>query len=50
MDISDVNGEGNFGMFYEERLLKTNQKEFSIGKVVKRKDDKLFVKWKCYDN
>ena len=25
-------------------------KEFRIGKVIKRKDDKLYVKWKVYDN
>ena len=27
---------------------KTNQKEFNIVKVIKRKADKLFVKWKGY--
>ena len=26
-----------------------NQKEFEIEKLVKKKDDKLNVKWKCYD-
>ena len=25
---------------------KTNQKEFGIEKVIKRKDDQLYVKWK----
>ena len=44
MGISDVNSEEIVGMFYEEKLPKTNQKEFSIGKVVKRKGDKLYVK------
>ena len=29
---------------------KTNQKEFRIEKVFKRKGDKLYVKWKGYDN
>ena len=29
---------------------KTNQKEFKIEKVIKRKGDKLYVKWKHYDN
>ena len=28
----------------------TNQKEFRIEKVIKRKDDKLYVKWKGYDS
>ena len=27
-----------------------NQKEFRIGKVIKRKDDKLYVKWKGYNS
>ena len=29
---------------------KTNQKEFRIEKVIKRKGDKLYVKQKVYDN
>ena len=29
---------------------KKNQKEFRIEKVITRKGDKLYVKWKCYDN
>ena len=29
---------------------KTNQKEFRIEKVIKRKDDKLCVKWKGHNN
>ena len=29
-------------------LKKTNQKEFRIEKVIKRKGDKLYVKWKGY--
>ena len=28
----------------------TDQKEFSIEKVTKRKGDKLYVKWKGYNN
>ena len=27
-----------------------NQMEFRVGKVIKRKIDKLFVKWKGYNN
>ena len=30
-------------------MQKTNQKEFRIEKVIK-KSDKLYVKWKDYDN
>ena len=29
---------------------KTNQKEFRVEKVIKRKGDKHYVKWKGYDN
>ena len=31
-------------------LQKTNQEQIRIQKVIKRKGDKLFVKWKGYDN
>ena len=48
--ISDLNGEEITGSFYEKELQKTSQKEFRIEKVLKRKDDKLYVKWKGYDN
>ena len=48
--INDLNGEKIIGKFYEKELQKTNQQEFSIEKVIKRKGDKLYVKWKGYDN
>ena len=48
--ISDLNGEQIAGSFYEKELQKTNQEKFRIEKVLKRKDDKLYVKWKGYDN
>ena len=48
--INDLNGEEIMGTFYEKELQKTNQKEFRIEKVIKRKCDKLYVKWKGYDN
>ena len=48
--ISDLNGKEITGSFYEKELQKTNQKEFRIEKVLKRKDDKLYVKWKGYNN
>ena len=48
--INDLNGEEITGTFYEKELQKTNQKEFRIEKVIKRKGDKLYVKWKDYDN
>ena len=48
--INDLNGEEIIGTFYEKELQKTNQQEFRIEKVIKRKGDKLYVKWKGYDN
>ena len=48
--INDLNGEEITGSFYEKELEKTNQKEFTIGKIIKRKRDKLYVKWKGYDD
>ena len=48
--IAGLNGKEIVGSFYGNELQKTNQKEFRIEKVIKRKIDKLFVKWKGYDN
>ena len=48
--INDLNGEEITGTFYEKELQKTNQKEFRIEKVIRRKGDKLYVKWKGYNN
>ena len=33
-----------------KKLQKANQQEFRIEKVIKRKGNKLYVKWKRYDN
>ena len=46
----DLNGEEITGTFYEKELQKTSQEEFRIEKVIRRKGDKLYVKWKGYDN
>ena len=48
--VNDLNGEEIIGSFYEKELKKTNEKEFRIEKVLKRKGDKLYVKWKGYSN
>ena len=48
--INDLNGEEITGTFYEKELQKTNQEEFRNEKVIKRKGDKIYVKWKGYDN
>ena len=36
--------------FPKNNCKKTNQKEFKIEKLIKRKGDELYVKWKGYDN
>ena len=48
--INDLNGEENSGTFYEKELQKTNQEEFRIEKAIKRKGDKIYVKWKVHDS
>ena len=48
--IKDLSGEEIIGTYYEKELQKTNQKEFRIEKVIKRKGDKIYIKWKGYDN
>ena len=48
--INDLNDEEITGSFYEKELHKTSQNKFRIEKVIKRKVDKLYVKWKGYDN
>ena len=50
ININDLNGEEIIGVFYEKELQKTNQREFTIKKVIERKGDKLYVKWKGYDS
>ena len=47
---NDLNVEEIVGTFYKNELQKTNQKEFRIEKVIKRKSDKFYVKWKGYSN
>ena len=47
--INDLNGEEIIGTFYEKELQKANQKEFRKEKVIRRKGDKLYVKWKGYN-
>ena len=47
---NDLNGEDIIGTFYEKKIQKTNKKEFRIEKVIKRKGNKLYFKWKGYDS
>ena len=48
--INDLNGEDIIGTFYEKELQKSNQPEFRMEKVVKKKGDKLCFKWKGYNS
>ena len=46
--ISDLKREEIVGTFYEKEFQKTNQKVFIVKKLIKRKGDELYVKWKGY--
>ena len=46
--INDLNGEEIIGTFYENELQKIDQQEFRIKKVIKKKGNRLYVKWKRY--
>ena len=47
---NDLNGEEIIGTLYEKELQKANKKEFRIEKLITKKGNKLYVKWKGYDN
>ena len=47
--INDLKGKQIVRRFYKEELQKTNQKEFRIKKIIKRKGDDLHVKLKGYN-
>ena len=48
--FSDLKGEEIVGSFYKIKSQKANQKDFRAEKVIKRKGDKLYVKWKGYNS
>ena len=48
--ISDLKGKEIAGIFCKKKFQKTNQKDFRVEKVIKRKGHKSYVKWKGYDN
>ena len=48
--INDLNGEEIIATFYEIELQKIDQQEFRIEKVIKKKGNKLYVKWKGCGN
>ena len=47
---SDLNSEEIFGSFFEKELQKTDQKQFKVEKVIKGKDNKLYVECKGLDS
>ena len=48
--INNLNGKEIIGTFYPEKLPKANQEKFRIEKISKKKGNKLYIKWKGYDN
>ena len=48
--ISDLNGLPNAGSFYEKELQKPCQGKLRTGAIITRNGDKLYVKWKGYNN
>ena len=45
-----MNGEDVTGSFYEKELQSTNQQKYRIEKIIKRRGNKLYVKWKGYND
>ena len=48
--IEDLTKEEVAGTLYQKEVRKTNQTEFTIERVIKKKADKLYVKWNGYEN
>ena len=48
--MMDLNGKETVETLYGKELQKTDQEEFRIEKLIKRKGNKLYVKWIGYDN
>ena len=48
--ISDLNEQEIVRTFFQKELQKTNQKQFRIEKVIQRKGNKLYIKWKGYNS
>ena len=47
---NDLNREKIVGTFYKKELHKTNQEQFRTEKEIKRKGNKLYFKFKGYNN
>ena len=48
--VINDNGAEIIETFYEKELQKIDQQEYRLEKVIKKKGDRLYVKWKGYDN
>ena len=48
--ITDYNGEGIHGSFYEQELQKTKQEIFRIDKIIGQQGNKSLVKWLGYND
>ena len=48
--INDLNNEEIIGTFHKKELQRTSQNKFRIEKITKRKSNKLYVRWKGYNN
>ena len=48
--IEDLHGENIIETFYKKELQKTKKKYFYTEKTIKKKSDKLNIKWKRYNN
>ena len=48
--VSELNGEEITESFYEKEFQRTSHEKLRIEKVLKRKGDKLYAKWKGYDS
>ena len=46
--IEDLNSKENIGTFYEKQLQKTNQKVFTIEKIIQKKVINYMSIWKGY--
>ena len=48
--MKDLNGEKLNGTFNEQELQKTNLTLYVIEKIIKTKNNKIYVKWREYSN
>ena len=48
--MKNLNGEKLDGTFYQEELQKTNLTLYVIEKIIKTRNDKVYVKWRGYSN